>query len=378
MAQPRPVGLLLLLLACACACAPTAAPPAAPTAAPQATTAPQAASAAAPTAAAPATTAAQAPTTPPPTAAAQPAATTLTVVNTAVTGAFGGFWTAIEAGYFRDEAIEIQITNVDSTSRGIAVLLAGEAQFSTLDGQTIIAADVKGGDLRAVAAATNRLVFSVMVDPSIKSPADLKGKKMGITTPGSSTDTAARQALAIWKLEPASDVALVPLASSPNILTGMTAKQIEAGVLSPPTNTRARLGGFQELISLAKDGPEYPSVTFGATQSYLSKNPQVVLGFVRAYSRGLHRFKTDQPFAVRTLAKYLQLDDQAVLEDTWQQFTPIFPDIPYVSPKGVQNAIETVAQTVPEAAGAAPERFVDSGFVRQLEDGGFYKQLLGS
>jgi NitT/TauT family transport system substrate-binding protein len=282
------------------------------------------------------------------------------------------------AEYFRDEGLDVQMTNVDSTSRGIAVLFSGEAQFGTLDGQTVIEADVKGADLKSIVAATNHLVFSVMVDPNtIKAPADLKGKRLGITTPGSSTDTAARQALSIWGLEPSGDVALVPVASAPNILTGMVAKQIDAGVLSPPTNTRARQSGFQELLNLAKDGPQYPSVTFGATGSYLSKNPQVALGFVRAYSRGLHRFKTDQAFATQALGKYLQLNDQAVLDDTWRQFSPIFEDVPYVNLQGVQNAIETVSKTSPDAAGASPDRFVDSSYVRQLEEGGFYKQLLG-
>jgi NitT/TauT family transport system substrate-binding protein len=257
------------------------------------------------------------------------------------------------------------------------VLFSGEAQFCTLDGQPVIEADMKGADLRSIASITNRLVFSVMVDQSIKSAADLKGKRVGITTAGSSTDTAARQALSIMKIDP-SDVALVPLANAPNILTGMTAKQVDAGVLSPPTNTRARNAGFSELLNLAKDGPDYPSVTLGSTQKFLSANPQVGLAFVRAYSRGIHRFKTDQAFGTQVIGKYLQLNDQAVLDDTWQQFSPLFADVPYVNPQGVQNAIETVAQsTTPEAAGATPDRFIDSSFVRQLDEGGFYKQLLG-
>lgn len=362
--------LPMLGLALIAACAPAAAP--APTAAPAAPT-----SASAPTSAGAPTSAAAQPAAATSAPTARPQATPITVVTTAQTGAYGPFWTAVEAGYFADEGLDIHLTQVDSTSRGIAVLFSGEAQFSTLDGQTIIEADLKGADLRSIAAITNRLVFSVMVDPSIKTSADLKGKRIGITTAGSSTDTAARQALAIWKIDP-SDVVLVPLASAPNVLTGMTAKQVDAGVLSPPTNTRARQAGFSELMSLAQDGPDYPSVTLGSTQSYLSKNPQVALAFVRAYSRGIHRFKTDQAFATQAVGKYLQLNDQPVLDDTWKQFAPLFADVPYVNEKGVQNAIETVAQTVPEAASATPDRFLDMSFVRQLEDSGFYKQLLGS
>src|SRR5919206_1036975 len=111
-----------------------------------------------------------------PTAAGRPQPTSITAVTTAQTGAYGPFWTAVEAGYFADEGIDLHLTQVDSTSRGIAVLFSGEAQFCTLDGQTIIEADLKGADLRSIAAITNRLIFSVMVEPSIKTPADVKRK----------------------------------------------------------------------------------------------------------------------------------------------------------------------------------------------------------
>src|SRR5919206_3362287 len=95
-----------------------------------------------------------------PTAAGRPQPTSITAVTTAQTGAYGPFWTAIEAGYFAEEGLDLHLTTVDSTSRGIAVLFSGEAQFCTLDGQTIIEADLKGADLRSIAAVTNRLVFS--------------------------------------------------------------------------------------------------------------------------------------------------------------------------------------------------------------------------
>jgi NitT/TauT family transport system substrate-binding protein len=300
----------------------------------------------------------------------------LNVVISGQSGTFSGLFVAAEAGYFQEEGLDVTFTNVDSSQRAIPVLLSGEAQFSSLDAQTVVQTNLKGGDLRIIASATNRLVFSVMVDPSIKTPADLKGRRLGITSLGSGTHTAAVQALNLLKLEPDKDVALVPLNNAPNIFIGMQAKQVDGGVVSPPTNTRAKLSGFQELINLATDGPDYPSIAIGSTQSFLSKNPQAAAAFVRAYSRALHRYKTDQAMAVKAMGHYLQLDDQSVLEDTWKQYTPIFDDVPYVSERGVQNVIDTVAQTMPEAVGATPERFLDSSYVRQLEEGGFYKTLL--
>jgi NitT/TauT family transport system substrate-binding protein len=301
--------------------------------------------------------------------------TTITVINTAPTGAYGAFWTAIEAGYFADEGLEVQISNIGSTSRAIAAILAGEAQFSTLDPQTVIEADSKGADIRLFLSITNHLVFSVMASDDVPSPQALKGKKLGITRAGSSTDTAARQALQIFKLQPETDVALIPLDSAPNILTGLAAHQIDAGVLSPPTNTRARNQGFHELINLAKDGPDFPSVALGATHEYATAHPDVMLGFARAYSRGVARFKADRALAVSAYQKYLQLDDQAVLQETWDQFREYLDVPPVVTRTGLQNAIDAAADSVPEASGTSPDKYVDGSWVQQLDQAGFFKNL---
>ena len=327
---------------------------------------------AAPPTLAPTVAAAPSTQTPPQT---QTSKTTITVINTAPTGAYGAFWTALEAGYFNDEGLDVQINNIGSSSRAIAAMLAGEAQFSTLDAQTVIEADSKGADIRLFLSITNHLVFSLMASKDVPDPQSLKGKRLGITRAGSSTDTAARQALQIFKLQPDSDVALIPLDAAPNILTAMAANQIDAGVLSPPTNTRARNQGFHELLNLAKDGPDFPSVSMGVNHTYAAAHPDVMRGFSRAYSRGVARFKADKDVAVKTYQKYLQIDDMAVLQDTWEQFRGYLDLPPVITTTGLQNAIEAAADSVPEAKGSPPDKYLDGSWVQQLDQAGFFKNL---
>jgi ABC-type nitrate/sulfonate/bicarbonate transport system substrate-binding protein len=301
--------------------------------------------------------------------------TTITVINTAPTGAYGGFWTAIEAGYFADEALEVQIADIGSTSRAIPALLAGEAQFSTLDGQTVIQADAQGADIRLVLSITNHLVFSVMVSDDVPNPQALKGKKLGITRAGSAVDTAARQALKIFKLQPETDVALIPLDSGPNVLVGMAAHQIDGGVLGPPTNLRAKDQGFHELLNLAKEGPEFPSIAIGSSHAYATDHPDVMLGFARAYSRGVVRFKADRELAMKAYQKYLKIDDLRVLGDTWDQYRPYLDIPPVVTAAALQNAIEAAAVDVPQAKGTSPEKYFDGSWIQQLDQAGFFKNL---
>lgn len=295
---------------------------------------------------------------------------------TAVTGANSGLWTAYEAGYFKDENLAVDLIHIPSSKRTVEALITGDVQFGNVDTRNLVEADVSGADIRAVSGITNRLVFSVMASSKIQSPQDLKGKKLGITGVGSSTHTAALQALRLWGLEPGKDVNLVSLTEVPNILATMQTGQVDAGILSPPTNTRARQAGFKELINLATDGPAYPSVTVGAKATYISANPEVVRKFVRAYAKGVHRFKTDKTFGINAIKGYLKIDDQSVLEDTWQQFNQQLAVPPYVI--GFDLVIADVAATNDKAKGAKPEQFLDMTFVKELDNSGFFKRLYAS
>ncbi len=294
---------------------------------------------------------------------------------TAVTGANSGLWTAVAAGYFQEENLAVELTNISSSSRSVEALVAGDVQFGNVDGRNLVDAGIGGADIRAVLGITNRLVFSVMASSRIQRPQDLKNKKLGITRLGSSTHTAALQALRGWGLEPNKDVALVGFSEVPNILAALVGGQVDAGVLSPPTNTRAKQAGFKELINLAVDGPPYPSVTVGARAAYIAAHPDVVRKFVRAYAKGVHRFKTDKAFGLKAIQGYLKVDDQSVLEDTWQQFSQYLAAPPYVV--GMEQVIAEVAATNDKAKGARPEQFIDMTFVKELDNSGFFKRLYG-
>ena len=82
-----------------------------------------------------------------------------TAIWTAVSGASGPLWTGYEEGYFKQAGLDLTLTNIASTSRAVAALMAGEAQFSNTDPQTMLDADIAGADLRLVVGMENRLVF---------------------------------------------------------------------------------------------------------------------------------------------------------------------------------------------------------------------------
>src|SRR6266480_7468319 len=223
---------------------------------------------------------------------------------TAVTGAQSGMFMAQQEKLFKKYGLDVELLHIPSSSRGIQAILAGEIAFSFMDGSNAAQANLKGANLALVAGATNRQVFSLMAKPEIKRIADLKGKKIGITRVGSSTHTSALYALGSAGLKP-SDYQILPLMEVPNIFTALTAGQIDAGVVSPPTNSRARKAGFNELMNLAKEGPEYVSVGVGASRSYIRANEDIVRRVIRSYAEGVQIFKTNKAAALKMIQNQL-------------------------------------------------------------------------
>src|SRR5687768_4718979 len=217
---------------------------------------------------------------------------------TAVTGAQSGMFMAQQEGLFKKHGLDVELIHIPSSSRGIQAILAGEIAFSFMDGSNAAQASLKGANIALVAGATNRQVFSLMAKPEIKKIAELKGKKVGITRVGSSTHTSALYALGSAGLKP-TDVQLLPLLEVPNIFTALAAGQIDAGVVSPPTNARAKKAGFVELMNIAKEGPEFVSVAVGTSRSYIKANEDIVRRVVRAYAEGIQIFKSNKAAALK-------------------------------------------------------------------------------
>ena len=197
---------------------------------------------------------------------------------TAVTGAQSGMFMAQQEGLFKKNGLDVELLHISSSSRGIQAILAGEIAFSYMDGSNQVQANLKGANIAFVAGATNRQVFSLMAKPEIKRITDLRGKKIGITRIGSSTHTSALVCIESAGLKQ-NDYQILPLVEVPNILTALIAGQVDAGVVSPPTNSRARKAGLNELMNFAKEGPEFVSVAVGTSRSYIKANEDTCGGW---------------------------------------------------------------------------------------------------
>ena len=283
-------------------------------------------------------------------------------------------WIAKEAGYLSKYGIEADLIYVPAI-QATQALIAGEIQLAQITGVSTAGAVLAGADLKIVASAQNRLAGSIYARPEIKSPEQLKGKKLGISRFGALSDAAAAIFLERFGLKRGADVAIIQLGGLPEIVTAMERGVVQAGFANPPQTSRARRLGMRELFDLNTLGVELQQTCITVTSKYLRERRPQVKSFVQAYAEGLYRFVTDRDFSIQVIKKYLRIDEKELLDDAYSFYSQRLQKIPYPTVKGIKFILDEMAERQPQARKAAPESFVDISLLQEIEQSGFFKQL---
>lgn len=293
----------------------------------------------------------------------------------AMSGSMAWVWAAKEGGYFDKHGLKVDLVYIGGTAQLFQSMLAGEVAFGIGGGPSIIHANLQRRSIVGVAGTLNRMIMKIMATPQIKSPADLRGKRIAVTRYGTSTDFAARLFLKNSGLSAERDTAILQVGSVPSVLAALTNGTSQAGALSPPAHLQAERLGLSELADLSKGDIYYPFTYVVVTAGFLEKNRNVIEPFLAASVEGIHRYKTDKPFAKKLIAKYLRIEDEKVLEETHQLFSDLFETVPYVKREGLVSLVQILAEKEPKIEALKVDSIVEDRFVRELDASGFIKSV---
>lgn len=291
----------------------------------------------------------------------------------AISGHFAILWLAHEARLFKKNGLEVEMVLIRSGSTHAQALVAGATQISQLAGTSGLAAGVAGADLTFIAMVLNTAPF--IIYGNVSKVEELKGKAMGVTRYGSTTDISARFVLKKFGLQPEKDVAIIQLEDYPGMLGSLKSGRITAGVFAPPFTDFAQKLGYKEIANVAALGLEFPFSGLAAKKSYLRDHADIVQRFLRAYVEAIAIFKNDRELTMKVIQKYAGINDQAILASTVNFYAPKFPRAPYPTAGGIRLALEQIAASDSRAKGAKPEDFMDVRFVKQLDESGFIQSL---
>jgi NitT/TauT family transport system substrate-binding protein len=282
-------------------------------------------------------------------------------------------WAARDAGLFAKHGLNVELLGLQSASRQVQLVLAGDTLAASLSGTTPIRARIEGADTIIMMGLLNSFTLSVMTVPEIKRPSDLKGKLIGVGSLGGSPTLLTQRLLKKWGID--GDVKFLGTGGYIESVAALENRRVHAAVLDPP---RAYIGrkkfGFYELANLGQEF-KYATTVIVARESQLRKQRDTFSQFAEGVIEGIHRVKTDREFAIKVLGKMLRSSDREILEETYRVFSALYEKAPYPALEGIQPILDEISGQIPKAKNYKPEDFVDTSIVRQLDQSGFVSSV---
>jgi NitT/TauT family transport system substrate-binding protein len=198
-------------------------------------------------------------------------------------------YVAIAQGFFKQQHLSVTVVPTQGGATNVQAVIAGKGAVGVDTGPTsILAADLHGADLKIIGADTTGLdiLFFTKSDGPIKTIYDLSGKKVGYSSPGSSSEVALNYVNSLLKAKGLAPASGVPLGGPPAQLTGVDTGQVVAGFTAAPNLFAQVESGQLRLLTTLATYPTYKSVTgrvLFASGSYISSHPTQVQEFLNAW-----------------------------------------------------------------------------------------------
>ena len=302
------------------------------------------------------------------------ARTAVRVAYSSISGAGVVTWLAVDKGLFAKNDLDVELIYV-AGSQAMQSLLSGTTPMGIQGIEPVFRVNAHGSDTVMLLSIVNKPPFSIMVRPEIKDYRELKGKPLGITRYGSSTDMLLRLSLEKWGFKPEIDVPILQMGGVPPILAGMESRKIVGGPLSLPTLARARKEGYRELADVADLVPDYQVAGVVTRRAFIKQNPDVVRGFVKAMAEAMAVFSKDPESVKQVMKTRFKIDDPQLIDETQKDYQRYMPKIPYPSRAGIAVIKAFLDKNEPAVRPLSIDDQIDNQFVRELEQSGFINNL---
>jgi len=283
-------------------------------------------------------------------------------------------WVAKEAKLFEKYGLDLNLVYISGGPRSIMSLIGGSVQFVNHSGMPALEAFQRGADTALIASPMNQLEHSLVVQKSIVNVEQLRGKVLGMSTVGSLTDILLREGLRLNGLGE-KDVTIVSVGDLAARLNGLQTGRIHGAIIAGIQTLTANKLGFRTLIDYSKLPIEISGSGILVRRSYVGKNVDLTLRFLKAWIEGLYLFKAKPEFAFSVRKKYVATQDQEVLSTIYNLYKEKLMYKPTPTASVAKSMLHLLSRNSPQVAGANPEGFIETRFVNELESTGFFDEM---
>jgi ABC-type nitrate/sulfonate/bicarbonate transport system substrate-binding protein len=294
------------------------------------------------------------------------AATTIRLAQPTITVMYAPLYFGQQEKLFAAEGIDLEFMTM-RTDLAIAALGTAEIDYIVHGGAALRAA-AQGFPLKLVFALDHKTPFSLVARPEIKSAAQLRSKKIGVSFPGDTPQIVLKRYLRRQGIDPDRDVSYVAGQFSPTALQGLLAGALDAAVLAPPFNVLAEEKGLSILTFLGDSVPDATTANGIVTSDKKIKSrPDEVTRMVRASLRSLYAFRQKRSVAVEFLSAHFDISHKTATR-VYADALNILTEHGEISEAKARNILDMAHDTgKAESLELQPKSILDFSFVRAAQ-----------
>jgi NitT/TauT family transport system substrate-binding protein len=229
-------------------------------------------------------------------------------------------------GYFKDEKLDLKAVSFPGGGDVVRAIQTKMAFGQAAVIPTLIAHEKALKDIRLLAGSyyDPEVVFLVPKDSSIKSPSDLKGKKIGVSEPGSNSTYFGTKLLEKAGLKPGSDAKLVNVGGPADASTAADQGVIDVAWSTPPLSTKEEQEGKKRLLLKASElEPVWVSVGLATRQPFIDSNPKVLKRWITALQKSIDLIHSNTKKAGQVWGKSIEIDPE-IATAALEEYKPAF------------------------------------------------------
>jgi ABC-type nitrate/sulfonate/bicarbonate transport system substrate-binding protein len=295
------------------------------------------------------------------------------IATCALSGGFAHLYTALENNLFDKYGFRMEHVFIRGSGRALQALMADEIQFLYCAADATIPSLASGSDVKLIATPLIKLPYVLVTRKEIRKVEDLKGKSMGVARAGDLSDRLSRM---VAKKLGITDVTMRPIGGSQSErYQAMAANVVQAVVINPPLEVRARHDGFNVLLRLIDlDIPFVYSSVHASTRA-IRERQEMVQRMVAAFAEAIHFVDRNPRKTKAVIAKVMRVKDDEALDAAYKVYTKDIIDRRMVVPSTTVAASVELQRRLGMPVKRKAEELYDNSFVNNLEKSGFQREL---
>ena len=294
------------------------------------------------------------------------------------TGSFSereaAMYVAQDQGFMRRYGLDLTFIQVRNGPVGMAALASGETQLHSGSATAaVLGSAAEGIDLVFVAGIINKLIGNIMAAPNIKTPAELKGKVIAVTSPSGGSWMFTTLALEYWGLDAKRDGITFRVLGDESVRSQALLNETVAAThlgytFSAPLIAR----GFTNLADLSRLPIPFQSTGLLTTKRFAAASPEIVENTLRGLLDSLQFIAQpeNKPAVLKSLVKGLRLQKPEQAIEGYETLPKIYERRIFPRVDGIRNVIRMLGATNEKIRKLKVEDLIDERFVKKLEKEG--------